>query len=540
MANSTASIFIKPTVAFNRGDTFVFGSWVYTADGARSFQRRLTMTPNPKTGLVTLLEVVTGDLTGKFGEISLYNQHADFELGSDSNSYSTSPWAIACEPAIDPSCADSSLHDHFPYGLCIASKAHAKALSVRWAGKEIVSEYNSDSNTVPGYNSDSNPVSGYYSDSSYEFDFGADPNEPESENHMTVVITSTPAGRFVYWPDRKPADLTDGNSRCVAYLDSLPFQEGTRLAPAEEHTPTEVATSDSSLGSPDRQDFMTTNKTSGPSGTHPDRYLEDISVDETDANKNARRERNRRRNERRRRLRETLPIRNLAEALNQVENRVHTTPEQCLMSITTIAHQAQGMRVGEVIAKLAEDAYFMRVDNRVAQVPPVRTRQPDNEATSRSPADNGRNRTRGELPANPNCTRASAGGPSQGGGSAGGNRDIVPHRDPGGGGSSNESSSHKAGRRADGGGDRGDRGHANSHTNSVSRAAATIPVAESRKFVAMNPQARMTASPSSLHGFAIYFSQRNSNHWGSPSTMRSKIQNSCSEATPSPSKRWWQ
>jgi hypothetical protein len=49
------------------------------------------------------------------------------------------------------------------------------------------------------------------------------------------------------------------------------------------------------------------------------------------------------------------------------------------------------MRVGEVIAKLAEDAYFMRVDNRVTQVPPVRNRQPDNKATSRIPADNGRN-----------------------------------------------------------------------------------------------------------------------------------------------------
>jgi hypothetical protein len=85
MANSTASIFIKPIVAFNRGDTFVFGSWICTADGAGSFQRHLTMPPNPKTGLVTLLEVVTGDLAGKFGEISLYNQHADFELGSDSN-----------------------------------------------------------------------------------------------------------------------------------------------------------------------------------------------------------------------------------------------------------------------------------------------------------------------------------------------------------------------------------------------------------------------------------------------------------------------
>jgi hypothetical protein len=141
------------------------------------------------------------------------------------------------------------------------------------------------------------------------------------------------------------------------------------------------------------------------------------------------------------------------------------------MSITTIARQAQGMRAGKVIAKLAEDAYFKRVDNRIAQVPPVRNRQPDNEATSRSPADNGRNRTRGELLANPNRTRALAGVPSHGGnstGGAGGNRDIVPHRDPGGGGSNGGSSSHGAGRRARGGGDRGSRGHANSHASGVS------------------------------------------------------------------------
>jgi hypothetical protein len=223
-----------------------------------------------------------------------------------------------------------------------------------------------------------------------------------------------------------------------------------------------VATSDSSLGSPDRQVFMTTNETLGPSVTVPDRYLEDISADElsanapadeTDANRDARRERNRKRNERRRRLRESLPIRNLAEALDPVESQVHTTPEQCLMSITTIARQAQGMRVGEVIAKIAEDAYFMRVDNRVTQVPPVRNCQQDNKATSRS-ADIGRNRTRGELPANPNRTRASGGGPSHGGNSAGGasgNREIIPHRDPGGG-SDGGSSNHGVGRRAEGGG----------------------------------------------------------------------------------------
>jgi hypothetical protein len=309
--NSTASIFIKPTVAFNCGDTFVFGSWVCTADGAGSFQHRLTMTPNPRTGLVILPEVITGDLARKFSEISLYNQHADFESVSASNSNSTSLWVTACESATEPSCADAPLHEHFPFGLCNASRAHAEALVTRRTGKEIVSDYTSDSN----------PGSGYYSDSSYEFDFESDPDEPKSENSTTekplsgpatgLVITSTPASRFVYWPDRKPADLTDGNSRYVAYLDSLPFQEGTPLDPTEEHTPTEVVSTDSSLGTPDRQVFMAAGETPVPSGTRPDRYFEDISADELSGNapadetnddKNAQRERNRKRNERRRQL----------------------------------------------------------------------------------------------------------------------------------------------------------------------------------------------------------------------------------------------
>jgi hypothetical protein len=130
---------------------------------------------------------------------------------------------------------------------------------------------------------------------------------------------------------------------------------------------------------------------------------------------------------------------------------------------------SSGIRAGEVIAKLAEDAYFMRVDNRVTQPPPARNR--DNEATSRS-VDLGRNRTRAELPAQPNRTRANAGGPSQSGNSAaaaGGDREIVPHRDPGGGGSDGGSSNHGANRRAGGGGDRGGRGHANSHAYGASQ-----------------------------------------------------------------------
>jgi hypothetical protein len=133
------------------------------------------------------------------------------------------------------------------------------------------------------------------------------------------------------------------------------------------------------------------------------------------------------------------------------------------MSITAIARQAQGIRAGEVIAKLAEDAYFMRVDNRVNQPAPASPR--DNEATSRS-ANNGPNRTRAELPAQPNYTRGNAGGPPQSGNS---HREVVPHRAPTGGGSDGGSSNHGANRRAGGGGSRGGRGHANSHASGASQ-----------------------------------------------------------------------
>jgi hypothetical protein len=261
---------------------------------------------------VTLLEVVMGELAGKFGEFLLFDQHADFELGSASNSNSTSPWSIACEPATQPSHVVTPPRERFTRGPRNLSRARTEAPPSRRAGKEPVPEYNSDSNTAPCHASDSNPLSGFYSDSAYEFDFESDLEDPESEDNSTeqplsgpaseLVITSTPAGRFVSWPDRKPADLISGVSRYVAYLDSLPYQEGTPLARAEEYTPTEVASSDSSLGNPDRQVFMAAGDTPGTSGTVRDRYLEDISADElsaeapadeTDANRDARRERNR-------------------------------------------------------------------------------------------------------------------------------------------------------------------------------------------------------------------------------------------------------
>jgi hypothetical protein len=163
MANSTAPVYIKPTVAFNRVDTYVFGAWVCTADGTGSFQRRLTMPPNPpETGFVTLPEVVTSELAVKFGEISLFDQHADFELGSASNSNLTSPWAISCEPATHPSHVVSPPRERSTHGPRNLSRARTESPSSRRAGKEPVPEYNSDSDTAPGHASDSNPLSGFY------------------------------------------------------------------------------------------------------------------------------------------------------------------------------------------------------------------------------------------------------------------------------------------------------------------------------------------------------------------------------------------
>jgi hypothetical protein len=124
---------------------------------------------------VTLPEVVTGELAGMFGEISLFNHPANFELESVSNSNPTSPRAIACEPAAQPSQAAPSPRGRSARGPRILSQARTSAPTSRRAGKEPVPEYNSDSNAVPDRASDSSPLSVFYSNPDYEFDFGSEP-----------------------------------------------------------------------------------------------------------------------------------------------------------------------------------------------------------------------------------------------------------------------------------------------------------------------------------------------------------------------------
>jgi hypothetical protein len=82
---------------------------------------------------------------------------------------------------------------------------------LRRAGKEPVPECNSDSDTAPDHASDSSPLSEFYSNPDYEFDFGSDPEEPESEDNSTELPLSGPASGLVITSHR-PGDTSTGQT----------------------------------------------------------------------------------------------------------------------------------------------------------------------------------------------------------------------------------------------------------------------------------------------------------------------------------------
>jgi hypothetical protein len=165
---------------------------------------------------------------------------------------------------------------------------------------------------------------------------------------------------------------------------------------------------------------------------------------------------------------------------------------------------------------------------------PVRSR--DNEATSRS-ADIGRNRTRAELPANRNRTRATAGGPSHGGNSAAAigrsSLTVILAVEAATAGAPTMGLTRELGVVATAAAEA-----TRIATSPAPHVAASTPARKSKNYDARRPprQATTTASPPSLRDFATYSSQRNSSLWELPSTTRSKIQCSGSDATPSPSR----
>jgi hypothetical protein len=78
----------------------------------------------------------------------------------------------------------------------------------------------------------------------HDYDSDSNDRTPLIGAQQGLVITSTLQGRFVYWKGMKPSKLLDNNeSRLVAYLEELPFQDGRPLSDIKEEEDTELVAS---------------------------------------------------------------------------------------------------------------------------------------------------------------------------------------------------------------------------------------------------------------------------------------------------------
>jgi hypothetical protein len=71
--------------------------------------------------------------------------------------------------------------------------------------------------------------------------------ESFSGSFLSLTITSTPQGRFVYWKGFEPSELLDYESHLVAFTQELSFQEGRPLSPVTEEGESSTALLEYSL-----------------------------------------------------------------------------------------------------------------------------------------------------------------------------------------------------------------------------------------------------------------------------------------------------
>jgi hypothetical protein len=161
-----------------------------------------------------------------------------------------------------------------------------------------------------------------------------------------LTITSTPEGHFVYWKGMKLSDLLEAEDRLVAHLEPLPFQEGRPLATmAEESTELVDASYDELIS---RQVLMA--EEGKDDGDLPiiefDAVSEDEAiantVDENDANREARRTQNRACAARRRRVNECMRSmhRELDAEFAAVSERGFRTPVANIARVTAILERS--------------------------------------------------------------------------------------------------------------------------------------------------------------------------------------------------------
>jgi hypothetical protein len=267
----------------SQGTTFVFGSWVCIADGADNFRRFLvdmkpkTLAADPRSGLDKFVD--------ELDNLPLHTSAAQVEMESAPGS--TSPDVATTSPGLDLF-QSRDLHGQTQLG---PSKLATDLQEANVSGSLPMLEKDLDLLLQ-----DENPEATACRGASGCSGLG------------DLVITSLPKGCIVHWRGMMLSDLPEAESRLVAHLEPLPFQEGRPLAAVAEGSTELVDESSHDLSS--HQVLMAEEGEDG--GDFPINNFEAISEDEitantgneNDADREARRARNRARTIRRRRANE--------------------------------------------------------------------------------------------------------------------------------------------------------------------------------------------------------------------------------------------
>jgi hypothetical protein len=267
----------------SQGTTFIFGSWVYIADGVGNFHRFLvdmkpkTLAADPRSDLDKFVD--------RLNNLPIRVSATTIEVETAPSSTSSSVAAISL--GLD-SFQSKNSRNQFQLG----SRNLATDLQeANASGSLYALEKDLDSLLQPG-----GPEATASRGASGSFGTG------------DLTITSTPEGRFVHWKGMQLSNLLEAEARLVAHLEPLPFQEGRPLDPTAEESTELVDTGSDELAS--RQVLMAEEGEDGENLPIID--SEAVSEDEitanaggeNDADREARRARNRARTIRRRRASE--------------------------------------------------------------------------------------------------------------------------------------------------------------------------------------------------------------------------------------------
>jgi hypothetical protein len=279
-ANSMASFQFTRSVP-SQGTTFVFGSWVCVADGKGDFHRFIInmKSKTPAAFSQSDLNKFVDDLD----DLSIHGSATRIEEES-------------------------------------ASSTTSSGAATTFLGLDLFQSEDSRSRSRLGQRDlaiDLQEANGSESLSILEEDLDSLLQKPEATARRgasgcfganSLMITSTPEGRFVHWEGMSLSDLLEADDRLVAHIEPLPFQQGRPLATvAEESTELVDASSDELVS---RQVLMA--EEGEDDGDFPIIEFDAVSEDEVIANagdkndtdREARRARNRARTIRRRRVNE--------------------------------------------------------------------------------------------------------------------------------------------------------------------------------------------------------------------------------------------